>query len=181
MCHKQAEIEWAQRGASIVACCHSVKLCILAAWAFQSQQSGALTRMWRWSQVQLSHKRNVRQVWFTAKRRGRCCNLSVDVALEVRFITNGMWAKRNTQIYVAEQNIVCYIWKYQSMNICELQAGKQQRSELRKPQIRKSEVNEAWKTHGHTQMSIQQWIDIHKQTWCRFLATQEVQTLFGNM
>ena len=37
---------------------------------------------------------------FTAKRRGRCCNLSVDVALKVRFTTNGMCAKSNTQIYV---------------------------------------------------------------------------------
>ena len=46
MCRKQAEIEWAWRGISIVACCHSVKLCILVPWAFQSQQSGAVTRMW---------------------------------------------------------------------------------------------------------------------------------------
>jgi len=56
MCRKQAEIEWGRRGISIVACCHNVKLCILAAWAFQSQQSGALTRMWRWCQVQPSQK-----------------------------------------------------------------------------------------------------------------------------
>jgi len=34
----------------------SVKLYILAAWAFQSQQSGALTRMWGWCQVQHSPK-----------------------------------------------------------------------------------------------------------------------------
>ena len=56
MCRKHAEIEWARRGMSIVACCHSVKLCILAAWAFQSLQSGPLTRMWRWCQVQPSQK-----------------------------------------------------------------------------------------------------------------------------
>ena len=37
---------------------------------------------------------------FTAKRRGRCCNFSVDVALKVRFTTTGMCAKSNTQIYV---------------------------------------------------------------------------------
>jgi len=29
-----------------------------------------------------------------------CCNLSVGVALNVRFITNGMSAKTNTQMYV---------------------------------------------------------------------------------
>ena len=56
MCRKQAEIGWVRRGISIVAWCHSVKFCILAAWAFQSQQSCALTRMWRRCQVQLSQK-----------------------------------------------------------------------------------------------------------------------------
>ena len=56
VCRRQAEIEWAQRGISLVACCHSVKLCILAAWAFQLQQSSALTRMWSWCQVQPSQK-----------------------------------------------------------------------------------------------------------------------------
>jgi len=39
-------------------------------------------------------------VQFTAKRRGRCCNLSVGVALKVRFSTNGMCAMSNTQTYV---------------------------------------------------------------------------------
>ena len=37
MCRKQAEIECAWRGISIVACCHSVKLCALAVQAFWSQ------------------------------------------------------------------------------------------------------------------------------------------------
>jgi len=37
-------------------CCHSVKLYALAAQAFQSQQSGAVTRMIRLCQVQLSQK-----------------------------------------------------------------------------------------------------------------------------
>jgi len=32
---------------SIVACCHSAKLCAHAAWAFRSQQNGAVTRMWK--------------------------------------------------------------------------------------------------------------------------------------
>ena len=40
----------------LVASCHSVKHCTLAAWAFQSQQSGALTRILRWCQVQHSQK-----------------------------------------------------------------------------------------------------------------------------
>jgi len=45
MRHKQAEIERARRGFSIVACSHSVKLCAFASQRFQSQQSDALTRM----------------------------------------------------------------------------------------------------------------------------------------
>jgi len=32
------------------------EICIHSAWAFQSQQTGALTRMWRWCQVQPSQK-----------------------------------------------------------------------------------------------------------------------------
>jgi len=97
---EQAEIAWARCGTSNIACCHSVKLCALAARPFQSKQCGALTRMWRWCQVQPSQKKNVRQVPFIAKRKGRCCILSVDIALKVWFITNGICAKSNTQIYV---------------------------------------------------------------------------------
>ena len=53
---KQAEIKSAQCGITNVACCHSVKLCALAARLFQSQQSDAVTRMWRWWEVQPSQK-----------------------------------------------------------------------------------------------------------------------------
>ena len=41
---------------SIVACCHSAKLCAHATWDFRSQQNGAVTRMWRSCGVQSSHK-----------------------------------------------------------------------------------------------------------------------------
>jgi len=44
---EQAIIEWSRRVNSIVACCHNAKLCAHAAWDFWSQQSGAVTRMWR--------------------------------------------------------------------------------------------------------------------------------------
>ena len=54
MWREQAETKWSQRGIFTVACCNSGKLCALAARRFQSQQSGALTRMWRWCQVQPS-------------------------------------------------------------------------------------------------------------------------------
>jgi len=40
----------------IVACCHSGKVCALAALPFQSQQSDALTRMWIWCHVKTSQK-----------------------------------------------------------------------------------------------------------------------------
>jgi len=41
---------------SIVACCHSAKLCAHAARDFRSQQNGAVTRMWRTRRVEPSHK-----------------------------------------------------------------------------------------------------------------------------
>jgi len=56
MWRKQAEIKLARRGIFIVTSCHSVKVCALAALPFQSQQSGAWTRMGRWCQVQPSQK-----------------------------------------------------------------------------------------------------------------------------
>ena len=53
---KQAEIKWSRRGIFIFAWCNCGKLCALAARPLQSQQSGALTRMCRWCQVQPSQK-----------------------------------------------------------------------------------------------------------------------------
>ena len=53
---EQAIIEWSWHVISIVACCHSAKLCAHAAGTFWSQQNGAVTRMWRSCQVQPSHK-----------------------------------------------------------------------------------------------------------------------------
>ena len=38
MWHEQAIIEWSRQEISIVACCHSAKLCAHAAWDFRSQQ-----------------------------------------------------------------------------------------------------------------------------------------------
>jgi len=50
------------------------------------------------------HKKKVRSVWFIIKRRGCCCNLSIGVALNVRFTMNGMCTKNNTQIHVVWTN-----------------------------------------------------------------------------
>jgi len=41
---------------SIVACCHGAKLCTHDARDFQSQQGGAVTRVWVSCRVQPSHK-----------------------------------------------------------------------------------------------------------------------------
>ena len=41
---------------SIVACCHSAKLCAYATRDFRSQQNGSVTRMYRSCGVQPSHK-----------------------------------------------------------------------------------------------------------------------------
>ena len=65
---EQAEIRWARCG-----------LFEVAAWPFQSLKSSALTRMWRWCQVQSSQKERAET------RRGCCCNFADGVALKVRF------------------------------------------------------------------------------------------------
>jgi len=84
MWREQAEIKLARCWIFIVAWCHSVKVCALAALPFQSQQSGAWTRMWRWCQVQPSQKeRAIGAVYW--KYEGCCCNFSVGVALKVWF------------------------------------------------------------------------------------------------
>ena len=57
MWREQAIIEWSWRVNSVVACCHSVKLCAHATRDFRSQQNGAVTRMWRSCGVQPSHKK----------------------------------------------------------------------------------------------------------------------------
>jgi len=106
--HEQAVIEWLRSMISVVACCHSMKLCTHAARAFRSQQNGAVTRMCRSCQVQPSQT-NVRSVRFVAKRRGCCCNFSVGVALNVQFTTNGMCAKNNTHIL--------YMWLEQAISL----------------------------------------------------------------
>jgi len=56
MWREQAILEWSWHLNSIVACCHNAKLCAYAARDFQSQQNGAVSRMWRSCGVQPSHK-----------------------------------------------------------------------------------------------------------------------------
>ena len=88
MLHEQPEMEWARRVISIVACWHSVKLCELVTrlsnykevlWPRCEREGGAMCNL---------HKKNLRSVRFIPKRRGCCCNLSVGVALKMRFTTN---------------------------------------------------------------------------------------------
>ena len=93
MWRERAIIEWSWHVNSIVACCHSAKLCGHAARDFRSQQNGAVIRMWRSCQL---HTKNVRSVRFVVKRRGCCCNLSGGVALNVWFTTDGMCLTNNT-------------------------------------------------------------------------------------
>jgi len=52
------------------------------------------------------HKKNVQLVWFIVNRRGCCFNLSVGIALNVRFITNGMCAKDNIHIYMWHEQAI---------------------------------------------------------------------------
>jgi len=102
---EQAITEWSHWVKSIVACCHSAKLCAHAARAFRSQQNGAVTKVWRSCYVKPSQKeRAIGAVRW--KKRGCCCNLSVGVVLNVRFITNGMCGKNNTNVARTSNNRV---------------------------------------------------------------------------
>jgi len=64
------------------------------------------------------HKKNVWSVGFIVKRRGCCCNLSVGVALNVWFNTNGMWAKNNTTYMWREKAIIEWSWRVISIVAC---------------------------------------------------------------
>jgi len=132
MWRKQAIIEWSWHVNSIVACCHSAKLCAHAARDFWSQQNGAVTRMWRSCQGQPSHKERAIGAVVVKRRgcccnlsggdvvarRGWCCNLSGGVALNVWFATNGMWVKNNTihTVYVARTSRVIMACVYVARN-----------------------------------------------------------------
>ena len=85
--------EWLRRLISIVTCCHSVKLCTLAARASDRNKTVLWRGCERSCQVQtLQKERAIGAV--RCKNEGCCCNLSVGVALNVRFTTNGMCANR---------------------------------------------------------------------------------------
>jgi len=76
------------------------------------------------------HTKNVRSVWFVVKRRGYCCNLSVGVALNVWFTTNGMCANNNTNIHavrtsnnrviVACELCCCLLPQCEALRTCHL-------------------------------------------------------------
>ena len=98
MCRKQAEIIWARHGVSIF-----VKLCESFAYLPTGLSNHYKVVLWPGCEGGARcnlHKKNERLVRFTAKWRGRCCNLSVDVTLKMRFTANWMCAKSNKQIYV---------------------------------------------------------------------------------
>jgi len=97
--------EWSWHVNSIVARCHSAKLCAYAARDFRSQQNGAMTRMWRSCGVQPSHKERAIGV-VRCKKEGCYCNLSGGVALIVWFTTNGMCAKNKNICKWREQAII---------------------------------------------------------------------------
>ena len=103
---------------SIVACCHSVKLCALAAQAFRSQQNGAVTRMWRSCQVQLSQLKNVWLVRFVVKRR----DVVATSPLALRWMCDSPWMGcvwRTTPMYMwHEQAIIEWSWHVLSIVAC---------------------------------------------------------------
>ena len=95
--------EWSWHVISIVACSYSVKLCALATRSFQSQQNGAVNRMWRLCQVQTSQKEHAISA-VCCKKEGmllqplswHCAECTVHHQWNVRC------AKNNTHIYVVQ-------------------------------------------------------------------------------
>jgi len=81
MWREQAIIEWSWHVNSIVAYCHSAKLCAHAVW---SQQHGAVTRIWRSCCVKPSQKERAIGV-VRCKKEGCCCNLSVGVDCVIHY------------------------------------------------------------------------------------------------
>jgi len=89
MWHEQAIIEWSWCVISIVACCHNVKLCTLAAQVFRSQQNGAVTNM----RCVIGTVHCKMEVMFLQPLRWHC--------IECVIHHDGICVKNNTHIYVA--------------------------------------------------------------------------------
>jgi len=75
------------------------------------------------------HEKNVRSVQFAVKRKGCCCNLSVDVVLNVWFTMNGMCAKNKTHMewkhnnrVVSSGDLYCCLLP-QCESLCACQSG----------------------------------------------------------
>ena len=66
---REQAIEWSRRVISIVACCHSAKLCAHATRDFQSQQNGAATRTWSSCRVRPLHKEHA--ISAVRRKKGR--------------------------------------------------------------------------------------------------------------
>jgi len=62
------------------------------------------------------HKKNLQFMWFVVNTRAYCFNLSVDVALNVQFITNRMCAKNNTHIYVSQTSKCCLLPRCEALH-----------------------------------------------------------------
>jgi len=107
MWREQAIIEWLRQVIYIVASCHSVKLCAHAAWVFQSQQNGAVTRMWRLCRVQSSHKRTCNQCG-SLKKGG-------DVVATFPLVLHWMYSSPQTE---CAQRTTSYLWRGQATIEC---------------------------------------------------------------
>jgi len=80
--YKHAIIEWSRHVISIVACCHSAKLCMLSRSSFPNRNKMVLWPGCEGGARFRLHTENVRSVRFIVKRRGCCCNHSAGVALK---------------------------------------------------------------------------------------------------
>jgi len=124
---EQAIIEWSWRVISIVACCHSVKLCAHVARAFRSQQNGAMTRTWRSCRVQPSHKERAIGVVRCKKEgmllqplRWRCVECVIHREQDVREEKHRMYVARtsNNRVIVACDLYCCLLPQCEALCTC---------------------------------------------------------------
>ena len=112
---------------SIVACCHSAKLWAHAARDFRSQQSGAVTRMWRSCGVQPSHEECAIGVLLCKKEgilsqrlRWCCVDCMIHHELDVREEQKYMYVARtsNNRVISSGDLYCCLLPQCEALRTC---------------------------------------------------------------
>ena len=111
---------------SIVACCHSAKLCAHAARAFRWQQNGAVTRMWRSCRVNTQKERAIGAV--RCKKEGMllqplhwcCVECVIHHERDVRENNTDIYVARtsNNRVIVARELYCCLLPQCEALRTC---------------------------------------------------------------